>query len=204
MKKIFFLFLFANLFFAAMQFFLLTLHEREITTVSNAINQEEIILLPAIVPCIEWGNFSESDIESAETALQALDLNLPHRQALSAPLIQYRLHTTPFKDQQAAEREINKFRNMGIISYRITEQGLWFNAISFGEFADKQTAQILQKKLDAQEITDTIINQHVIRQKKILFLEVSTRSISDTTSELQPLILQFPSSKLTQTTCERL
>ncbi|SER73464.1 hypothetical protein SAMN05421690_10628 [Nitrosomonas sp. Nm51] len=201
MKKIFFLLLITNLLLAALQFFQPTRQEIGKNSAIHVVNPEKIILLPTVANCIEWGDFSGPDsIESAETAIQTLDLGLPYRLALSAPLIQYRLHTAPFTDQQTVEREINKFRNMGIISYRIMDQGHWFNAISFGEFTGKQTAQALQKKLNAQEITGTIISEQVVEQKKFLFFETNIHEIS----ALQSLAQQFPGSKLTQATCERL
>ncbi|SEM93041.1 SPOR domain-containing protein [Nitrosomonas marina] len=200
MKIIFFLLLAANILLLALQVSQPVMQTRDNNSDTHVVNSEKIILLPAEVSCIVWGNFSLTEIESAETALQALDLNTPYRVTSAAPLTQYRVHTVPFEDQQAADREINKFRNSGISSFRILEQGTWFNSISFGEFADELSAQKLQKKLNLQEITGTIISKYLIKQKKISIFEADTsKNIA-----LQSLIEQFPDSKLTQTTCERL
>ncbi|SET32092.1 hypothetical protein SAMN05216326_12036 [Nitrosomonas marina] len=200
MKIIFFLLLAANILLIALQVYQPAMQARNNNSNTHAVNSEKIILLPAEVSCIEWGNFSLPEIESAETALQALDLNRPYRVTSATPLTQYRVHTDPFEDQQAADREITKFRNSGISSFRIMEQGIWFNSISFGEFADALSAQELQKKLNLQDITGTIISKYITEQKKFLIFETDTSN----NIALQPLIEQFPDSKLTQTTCERL
>lgn len=198
MKKIFSFLVIANILIAAIIFF--KSGQQEQVSNAPAINPEKIIVLPPLVNCVEWGELSEQDLQSAETAINALNLQMPHKKISSATLIKYQVHTSPFKNQQAVEREINKLRNMGIISHRIEEQGALLNAISFGEFEDETEAYDLLKKLNSDGIVDATINKHKIERKKFLFFEADINKIS----ELRALIRQFPDSRLAQTTCERL
>jgi len=169
-------------------------------SILRSVNPEKIVLLPAAVDCIEWGYFSASSAASAKTALDKLNLHVPSKQIMSDTLTQFQIHTTPFNNQRSVEREINKLRNMGIVSYRILEQGTLFNAISFGEFAEQASAYDLQKKLNDKGINDTAISKHIIEHHKFLLFNMDAHKIA----ELETLIEQFPESKLTHATCERL
>lgn len=197
-KKIFSFLVIANILIAIIMFFKAGPQDQD--SDSPVVNPEKIIVLPTFVDCIEWGEFSEDLIQSAETAINELNLQLPYKEILSATLIKYQVHTSPFENRQAVEREINKLRNMGIISHRIQEKGPWLNAISFGEFEDKTAAHDVLKKLNSEKITNTIISEHKIEQMKFLFFGTDANKIS----ELQHLITQFPDSRLVHTTCERL
>ena len=198
MKKIFSFLLIANILFAIIMFFKIDQQDQD--SFSPAANPEKVIVLPALADCIEWGDFSEQDMQSAEMALSKLNLQIPYRQNLSTLLIKYQVHTSPFENRQAVEREINKLRNMGIISHRIQEKGQWLNAILFGEFENKAAAQEMLKKLNKNGIANTTISEHKIEQKKFVFFETDAHKIV----ELQHLITQFPDSRLVHTTCERL
>lgn len=197
-KKIFSFLLIVNILFAITQYF--KANQQDQDSVSSGANPEKIIVLPAFAACIEWSGFSEQDIQSAETALGELNLHIPYKLILSTPHIKYQVHTSPFENRQTVEREINKLRNMGIISHRIQEQGSLLNAISFGEFEDKTAAHDMLQKLNNNGITNTTISEHKIEQKKFVFFEPGAQIIT----QLQHLITQFPNSRLVHTTCERL
>ena len=144
MKKVFFFLLAVNFLFAAILFF----HKpgsHAPASASQVVNPEKIISLPATIDCTEWGPFPESQIATAQEAIDTLSLDTPHRQIMSNTLTQFKVHTKPFGNRQIAEREINKLRNMGIVSYRILDQGALFNAIFFGEFSDQASAQNYKK-----------------------------------------------------------
>ena len=167
---------------------------------SSVLNPEKIVTLPLFVDCIEWGDFSEQHIQLAKTAISKLNLRLPYVLTSSTSVTRYRVSTLPFEDQQSVEREINKLRNIGIISHRIQENGPWINAISFGEFDDNITAQDMLKKLSDSGISGTTISEYKIAQKKFVFFETDASIIT----ELDHLISQFSDSSLVHTTCERL
>ncbi|MDR4518017.1 MAG: SPOR domain-containing protein [Nitrosomonas sp.] len=198
MKKIFSFLLIVNILFAMAMLF--KFGQPKQGSNSPALNPEKIVVLPALVNCTEWGDFSDQQLQLAETAIGKLNLQLPFKLISSASVIKYRVNTLPFEDQQTVEREINKLRNMGIISHRIQENGPWLNAISFGEFDDNAAALDMQKKLNDSGITHTTIEEYESAQKKFVFIGTDATKIT----ELHQLITQFSDSRLVHTTCERL
>ncbi len=199
MKYIFFFLLAVNLVAMTLSIFYRPVSPSSDSTL-QVYNPERIILLPPSVDCIEWGLFSTSRAASVKAAIDELDPQVPSKQILSGTLTQFQIHTNPFRNQQTAEREINKLRNMGIASYRILEKGPLLNAVSFGEFTNQASAHDLQKKLDEKGITDIVLSEHTIEHYKFLFFKIDKSVIT----ELETLAEQFPDSKLTHATCERL
>ncbi|PTN11703.1 SPOR domain-containing protein [Nitrosomonas aestuarii] len=198
MKAIFPFLLLTNILFAIAMYYQSNQQNRK--SVSPVMNPEKIILLPAEESCIKWGTFSGQSLSLAEAAISKLGLKRPYKKTSSTSLTKYRVHTPPFENREAVEREINKLRNMGIISYRVREQGPWLNAIFFGDLEDKTAAQNLLNKLNSKGITNVAIHTRSIEQKKLLFFEADTDNIA----KLQNLATQFTGSKLVHTTCERL
>ncbi len=198
MKTIFLSLLIINILFAVTMFFLSNQPHRDAE--SPVVNPEKIILLPASVRCIEWGEFSEQNLQLVDLALNRLNLQKPYKQIVSNSLIKYWVHTAPFPNRQSVEREINKLRNMGIISYRVRTEGPWLNAVSFGDYNDKTTAQNVIIKLNGKGLTNAKISKREINQKKYLFFETNPANIT----ALQNLAAQFTGSKLELKTCERL
>ncbi|HBV21150.1 MAG TPA: SPOR domain-containing protein [Nitrosomonas sp.] len=198
MKAIFPFLLLINILFAIAMYHQSNQQNRK--SVSPVVNPEKIISLPANENCMEWGTFSGQDSRLVETAISKLGLEKPYKKTFFASLTKYRVHTPPFENRDAVEREINKLRNMGIISYRVREQGPWLNAISFGDLEDKTAAQDLLKKLNSKGIVNVAIHTRKIEQEKFLFFETG----ADDIAKLQNLATQFTGSKLAHTTCEHL
>ncbi len=196
MKKVFSLFLVANILFAVVMNFQSYQHK----PVSPAINPEKIILLSAAVDCMVWGDFTEEHLPHVEAVLDQMALLRSYKRVPSQTVARYWIHTEPFRNRQAAEREINKLRNLGIISHRVSEEGVWLNAISFGEFKNRISAQKLLKQLEAKSETNAMILERKIAQKKYLIFVTDPQKIA----ELKHLADQFTDSNLEQSTCERL
>jgi len=196
MKKVFFLLLVFNLVFAIA----MGLESEQQETISVGVHPEKIVLLPDSVTCVVWGNFSADSVMQVENALNQQELPRSYQQVSTDAIVRYWVHTEPFENRQTAEREINKLRNMGIISFRVQEEGKWLNAISFGEYDNASIAQKLLKTLNDQNEINAMIHEYKIEQKKYLIFDVDQQKIT----ELQQLVEQFPDSNLEQTTCERL
>lgn len=172
---------------------------------SSVFNREKIKLLPAHIDCIVWSDFSGQTLQQAETAIKAMDIKKPYKQVLSSVKTKYWVHTAPYNDQSAAKREINKLRNMGIISYRVQEKGPWLNAISFGMLESNSAANKLIKKLEKKgfnkvSVSKVSANKRKTEHRQFLFLAIDAHKLD----KLQNLASQFPDSRLVHTTCERL
>jgi sporulation related protein len=166
----------------------------------SLIAPEKIILLPKRVNCLEWGDFLEQDAQQAKNALADQDINSPLSLEFAKNVVLYWVYIPPFEDQQAANREINKLRNLGIASFRVQEQGPWLNAISFSMYHDRGAAQQLLRELQAKGVTAAKIKERNSQLQKIVIHE------PDETIEIKLLELaqQYAGSKVEQATCERL
>ncbi|MBX3640914.1 MAG: SPOR domain-containing protein [Nitrosomonas sp.] len=196
MKKVFSVFLLINILFAVVMNAQSYRHQ----PVSPVMNPEKIILLSALVDCMVWGDFIEEHLPRVEAVLDQMGLPRSYRQVPSEMITRYWVHTEPFRNRQAAEREINKLRNLGIISHRVSEEGAWLNAISLGEFENRISAQKLLEQLKAKSETNAMILERKIERKKYLIFETDSQE----TAELKRLAGQFADSSLELSTCERL
>lgn len=196
MKKIFSLLLAANILFAGVMNF--QSHQQE--PVLLAVNPEKIILLQSSMDCIVWGDFTEEDLSRADAVLDQLKLPRSYKQVFSRSISIYRVYTAPFGNRQAAEREINKLRNLGFISHRVSEAGERLNAIFFGEFENQVAAEKLLEQLKEKSEVSAMIYQHKIELKKYLIFDTEPQIAAT----LDYLTDQFPDSNMEQQTCERL
>lgn len=196
MKKIFSLLLAANILFAGVMNF--QSHQQE--PVLLAVNPEKIILLQSSMDCIVWGDFTEEDLSRADAVLDQLKLPRSYKQVFSKSISIYQVYTAPFDNRQAAEREINKLRNLGFISHRVSEAGERLNAIFFGEFENQAAAEKLLEQLKEKSEVSAMIYQHKIELKKYLIFDTEPQIAAT----LDYLTDQFPDSNMEQQTCERL
>lgn len=196
MKKIFSLFLVANILFAGVMNF--QSHQQK--PVLLVVDPEKIILLESSIDCTIWGDFTEADLPRADAALDQLKLPRSYKQVHSKTITRYRVYTAPFGNRQAAEREINKLRNLGFISHRVSETGERLNAIFFGEFENQATAERLLRQLKEKSEVSARIHQHKIELRKYLIFDTEPQ-IAEALSHLTD---QFPDSNMEQLTCERL
>ncbi|MCC6921498.1 MAG: SPOR domain-containing protein [Nitrosomonas sp.] len=196
MKRIFSLLLVANILFAgAMNF-----QPQQQKPVSLAVNPEEIILLRSSVDCIVWGDFTEEDLPRADAVLDQLKLPRSYKQVFSKSISMYQVYTASFGNRQAAEREINKLRNLGFISHRVSEAGERLNAIFFGDFENQAAAEKLLEQLKEKSEVSAMIHQYKIELRKYLIFDIEPQI----TATLNDLTDQFPDSNMEQQTCERL
>lgn len=198
MKIIFSFLLISNIIFAIIVNY--QSGQQDIDAASSAFNPEKINMLPPYVDCMVWRDFTGPKLQQAKAAIKKLELLKPYKLVLSSSKTKFWIHTSPYENQQAAERAINKLRNMGIISYRIQDKGPWLNAISFGKMKNNAAANTLADKLNQKGLTKVTISRQVIEYRKFLFFEADTHQIT----ELQNLASQFPDSRLAHTICERL
>lgn len=196
MRKIFSLLLAANILFAGMMNF--QSHQQE--PVLLAVSPEKIILLQSSMDCIVWGDFTEEDLSRADAVLDQLKLPRSYKQVFSKSISIYQVYTAPFGNRQAAEREINKLRNLGFISHRVSEAGERLNAIFFGEFENQAAAEKLLEQLKEKSEVSAMIYQHKIELKKYLIFDTEPQIAAT----LDYLTDQFPDSNMEQQTCERL
>ncbi len=163
-------------------------------------NPEKIKLVSMHENCLMWGDFYEEQIRYAEKVLSELRPNLAFSLEESGGTIMYWLYIAPHANKETANREINKLRNLGIVSFRVKDDKQWENAISLGIFYDRKDALKQLKELEKKGVAHAKIeNRHVPLRK----IAIHNPSVA-VKEQLQALAEQFDGTKLVQGKCERL
>ena len=178
----------------------LHLNEENTTYAPILLNPEKIVLLPADQNCLEWGSFYEEQIHHAETMVSEAVSDQSYSLEEAGSTTMYWLYIPPLANREAANRMINKLRNLGIVSFRVKEDDKWKNAISLGMLYDKEDALQQLKEIEKKGITNATIENRGVMLKKIV-IHNSTQVIKE---QMQKLVEQFDGTQLAQNKCERL
>lgn len=172
----------------------------EDTTRVSMFNPEKIVLLPIDEKCLEWGSFYEEQAHYAETILSEMVSDHSYELEEAGSTMMYWLYIPPLPNKETANRMINKLRNLGIVSFRVKENGEWRNAISLNMLYDKEDALEQLKEIEKKGITSATIENRSVTLKKIV-IHNPTSMIKEQT---QKLAEQFEGTQLIQSKCERL
>lgn len=163
-------------------------------------NPEKIVLVSVHESCLIWGKFYEEQIQYAQTVLSELFPEFQYSLEESGDTIMYWLYIPSFSNKEAANREINKLRNLGIVSFRVKDETQWKNAISLGMFYDQNDALKQLKETEKKGIANARIEDRSVLLKNIV-IHNPTRMIKE---QMQKLVEQFDDTQLVQGKCERL
>ncbi|MGZ0018891.1 SPOR domain-containing protein [Nitrosomonas sp. wSCUT-2] len=163
------------------------------------VNPEKIILVPAHANCLIWGNFYEEQIQYATSVLAELLPDLAYSLEEAGDTNLYWLYIPPYPNKDLANREINKLRNLGIVSFRVKDGSQWENAISLGMFYDQNDALKQLREVEKKGIVIAKIDHRTVLLKKIVVRE-STQTTKDS---MQKLVEQFDDTQLNSGECER-
>lgn len=197
MKIIFTLLLIVNIaYLASTQFY----SGKQNLDMPVSVHPEKIVLVPVQENCLLWGDFYEEQIRYAGTVLSDLFPGLIYDTEESDQTTMYWLYIPRYPNKEAANREINKLRNLGIVSFRVKDDMQWQNAVSLGMFYDQQDALRQLREIEKKGITNAKIEDRSVVLKKIV-IHNPAHMIKE---QMQKLVEQFDDTKLVQGKCERL
>lgn len=150
--------------------------------------------------CVEWGDFSGTDLTRATSALGALQLGdkLSHRQMERD--IGYWVYIPPLKNKAAINQKIGELKDLGVREYFIVQnEGRWRNAISMGVFKSHDTAQNYLAYLRAKGVRSAKIGE---RASKLITTVFRLDQIDAATREKMAEIQNdFPGGELKNVPC---
>lgn len=164
------------------------------------LDSEKIVLLPVAESCLEWGNFYEEQMHYAETMVSEIVSDQSYNVEEADGIIMYWLYIPPLANREAANRLINKLRNLGIVGYRVKEDDKWKNAISIDMLYDREDALNQLKEIEKKGVTNVTVENRDVTLKKIV-IHHPTQMIKE---QMQKLVEQFDRTLLVQNKCERL
>jgi hypothetical protein len=151
--------------------------------------------------CMEWGEFSGTDMALASKALAELKLgdNLAQRTVEYAS--GYWVYIPPLKNKTAVNNKIEEIRAAGIEEYFVVQvAGKWHNAISLGVFKTEEAAKNFQASLRKKGLRATRVGERKSKLKFTVF--VLKRIDSGVAARLAKLQKDFANSELKAMPCD--
>jgi hypothetical protein len=103
--------------------------------------------------CYEWGNFTSSNLPSAQVVLVKLGLQSTIKHVVSDQADRrFWVYYPPLKNAELAQQKANEIRALGVDELFIVQDSQWRNAISFGLFQDEELAANLLTDLQAKGV----------------------------------------------------
>ena len=215
MKWLFGLLLVASLgFFAFMQWGWTGAGDSKSQQPQPPFNSEKIKLLPAASfsdspaqsavqsasACMEWGDFSGSDLTRATEALSALKLgnNLSQRQVEHT--IGYWVYIPPAKNSAEVEKTVAQIKKLGLEEYFVVQEaGTWQNAISLGVFKTEEAARKFRESIKVKGLESAKAGERMSKHNFTVFtLKDANTGLAEKMTALQK---DFPDSELKTATC---
>lgn len=155
---------------------------------------------PEIPICMEWGEFSGTELDRVEKSLMGLNLaNKLNRREVEYET-SYWVYMPPLKDKRAVTRKVREIRKLGITEYFVVGSAeKWANAISLGVFKTQEAAENHLKHLRSKGIRTAIVGERGTKLRAVWF-ELNDID-SETKSKLMQLQKEYSASELKNTNC---
>ena len=126
---------------------------------------------PSALICLEWGDFSTSDLARATAALSALKLADKISQRQIERDIGYWVYIPPLKNKAAVNRKIAELKALGVREYFVVQiSGHWLNAISLGIFKTRDAAQNFLHVLHTKGVRTARVGERASKIKATIFI----------------------------------
>lgn len=180
------------------------------------LNAEKIKLLPAVISstssvqsavqaatvCMEWGDFSGSDLSRATAALSDLKLGNKLTQRQVEHTIGYWVYLPPLKNSAEVEKKVAQIKELGLEEYFVVqEDGKWQNAISLGVFKTAEAAHKFRESVKAKGLESAKAGERM--SKHMLTVFVLKDPDAGITAKMAALQKDFPDSELNAAACDK-
>jgi len=151
--------------------------------------------------CMEWGEFSGTDLALAETNLAGLKLGerLAHRTVTYES--GYWVYIPPLKNQAAVTKKIKQIKDRGVEDFFVVQEPpQWINTISLGVFKTQEAAKNFHLSLKKKGIRTAKVGERKGKLKFTVFVikQVDTES----GAKLAALQKDFANSELKAVACK--
>ncbi len=222
MKKVFWLFLVANIvLLVVMQADLLK--NGKAVVAQPELKADKVLILSQVIPadsvekplppaiavetadisapvCMEWSDFSGTDLKRANEALATMALGNKLSQRPVEYNIGYWVYIPPMKDKAAINNKIAQLKARGIEEYFVVQEaGEWQHAISLGVFKSEDAAQKFLESLASKDVRSAKIGERASKLRATIF--VFNGIDAQTASKLGVLQTDFPGSELKKLPC---
>ena len=126
---------------------------------------------PVKLSCMEWGEFSGTDLQRAEKALASFKLGDRLKQHVVEYTSGYWVYVAPMKTHAQVEQKVAQLKKQGVEDYFvIQEAGPWQNAVSLGVFKTEDAAKKYLAKLHARGVKNAMLGERASKLKYTVFV----------------------------------
>ena len=150
--------------------------------------------------CYKWGNFTKTNLPSAQVVLVRLGLqSVVNQEAVAQVDKRFWVYYPPLKSAALAQQKAAEIKALGINELFIVQDSQWRNAISFGLFQDEQLATNLLNELQTKGVKGVTKALHNPgKSLTSLFIKAVT---PDAALELQKIKPEFVGTELVSVAC---
>ena len=150
--------------------------------------------------CYKWGNFTKTNLPSAQVVLVRLGLqSVINQEAVAQEDKRFWVYYPPLKSAALAQKKAAEIKAMGVDELFVVQDSQWRNAISFGLFQDEQLATNLLNELQTKGVKSATKALH--NPGKLLTSLLIKAVSADAASELQKIKPEFVGTEITLTAC---
>lgn len=155
---------------------------------------------PGKLICLEWGDFSGSDLTRAKAALSAVQSGDKISQRQIEREIGFWVYMPPLKNKAAVKRKIAELKALGINEYFVVQNsGHWMNAISLGVFKTRDAAENFLHVLNTKGVRTARVGERASKLKTTVF--ILNRVDAGTEIKVKAMQKDFPGSELNDVPC---
>ena len=155
---------------------------------------------PGALICLEWGEFSGSDLTRATAALSAMQVADQVSRRQIERDIGYWVYIPPLKNKAAANRKIAELQAAGVKEYFVVQTpGHWLNAISLGVFKTREAAENFLLVVHAKGVRTAKVGERA--SKLITTVFMLHKVDAGTETKLRAMQKDFAGSELNRVPC---
>lgn len=150
--------------------------------------------------CMEWGEFSGSDLAHASQDLEGLKLGKALTRREVEHSTGYWVFIPPPKHRADVDKKVAQLKRLGVKEFFVVqEKGKWYDAISLNVFKTEEMAKKYQKQLESKGVKNTKVGERQTRLKFTVFvLKNPSSALQDKLRQWQK---QFSGIDLKPATC---
>ncbi len=151
--------------------------------------------------CMEWGEFSGTDLKRATQALDEMKLGDHLAQRTVEYTSGYWVYVPPLKNKAAVNRKIEQLKALGVEDYFVLhEKPRWLNVISLGVFKTEEAAKNYLASLKKKGVHTAKVGE---RKSKLKFTVFQLNQIdTEQSSKLSKLQKEYENSELKMVACK--
>jgi len=128
------------------------------TMPKKVVSPPEVIAEPTAVAvaaasCYKWGNFTSTNLPSAQVVLVRLGLQAEvNQEPIQQQEKRFWVYYPPLRTAELAQQKAEEIKALGVEELYVVQDSQWRNAISFGLFSDEQLASSLLTSLQEKGV----------------------------------------------------